>query len=138
MNDVFQLLGYCPQHDALWKNITVREHLECYAAIRGVPRSQIPKMVNLYLSGLQIHEHADKQTQYCSGGTRRKLSFAMAMIGNPKIVLLDEPSTGMDPKSKRFLWDTIIASFQVLYYVYSFFSIDCFGHSFCRVLEELS
>ncbi|XP_044763088.1 ABC transporter A family member 1-like [Coccinella septempunctata] len=112
MNDVFHLLGYCPQHDALWKNITVREHLECYAAIRGVPRSKIPKVVNLYLSGLQIHEHAEKQTQQCSGGTKRKLSFAMAMIGNPKIVLLDEPSTGMDPKSKRFLWDTIIASFQ--------------------------
>ncbi|KAL3270830.1 hypothetical protein HHI36_021350 [Cryptolaemus montrouzieri] len=112
MDDMFQLLGYCPQHDALWKNITVREHLECYAAIRGVPRSQISKVVNLYLTGLQIHEHADKQTQQCSGGTRRKLSFAMAMVGNPKIVLLDEPSTGMDPKSKRFLWDTIIASFQ--------------------------
>lgn len=49
----------------------------------------------------------------CSGGTKRKLSFAMAMVGNPKIVLLDEPSTGMDPRSKRFLWDTILASFQV-------------------------
>lgn len=71
-------------------------------------------MVELYLSGLQIEEHASKQTQHCSGGTRRKLSFAMAMVGNPKIVLLDEPSTGMDPRSKRFLWDTILASFQVL------------------------
>lgn len=112
MADVFKLLGYCPQHDALWKNITVREHLECYAAIRGVPRADIPRIVNLYLSGLQIHEHADKQTYQCSGGTRRKLSFAMAMVGDPKVVLLDEPSTGMDPRSKRFLWDTILASFQ--------------------------
>ncbi|XP_074040228.1 cholesterol transporter ABCA5 [Leptinotarsa decemlineata] len=112
MNSAFQLLGYCPQHDALWKNITVREHLECYAAIRGVSYQDIPRIVSLYLSGLQIHEHADKQTQQCSGGTRRKLSFAMAMVGNPKVVLLDEPSTGMDPRSKRFLWDTILASFQ--------------------------
>ncbi|XP_044260177.1 cholesterol transporter ABCA5-like [Tribolium madens] len=112
MNHAFQLLGYCPQHDALWKNITVREHLECYAAIRGVPSSDISQVVDLYLSGLQIHEHADKQAQQCSGGTRRKLSFAMAMVGNPKVVLLDEPSTGMDPRSKRFLWDTILASFQ--------------------------
>lgn len=113
MNSAFQLLGYCPQHDALWKNITVREHLECYANIRGVPYNDIPRIINLYLNGLQIQEHADKQTQQCSGGTRRKLSFAMAMVGNPKVVLLDEPSTGMDPKSKRFLWDTILASFQV-------------------------
>lgn len=70
-------------------------------------------MVDLYLAGLQIHEHAGKQSQHCSGGTRRKLSFAMAMVGGPCVVLMDEPSTGMDPRSKRFLWDTILASFQV-------------------------
>ncbi|XP_031848316.1 cholesterol transporter ABCA5 isoform X1 [Nomia melanderi] len=112
MSEAFRQMGYCPQHDAQWKNITVREHLECYAAIRGVPWGDIGRIVDLYLSGLQIHEHADKQTQECSGGTRRKLSFAMAMIGGPKVVLMDEPSTGMDPRSKRFLWDTILASFQ--------------------------
>lgn len=112
MAEAFRQMGYCPQHDAQWKNITVREHLECYAAIRGVPWGEISRIVDLYLSGLQIHEHADKQTQECSGGTRRKLSFAMAMVGGPKVVLMDEPSTGMDPRSKRFLWDTILASFQ--------------------------
>lgn len=77
------------------------------------PTLSFLRVVNLYLNGLQIQEHADKQTHQCSGGTRRKLSFAMAMVGNPKVVLLDEPSTGMDPRSKRFLWDTILASFQV-------------------------
>lgn len=71
------------------------------------------RVVDLYLAGLQIHEHAGKQSQHCSGGTRRKLSFAMAMVGGPCVVLMDEPSTGMDPRSKRFLWDTILASFQV-------------------------
>lgn len=70
-------------------------------------------MVDLYLTGLQIQEHSGKQSQHCSGGTRRKLSFAMAMVGDPCVVLMDEPSTGMDPRSKRFLWDTILASFQV-------------------------
>lgn len=108
----FATLGYCPQHDALWKNITVREHLELYAAIRGVPRNQVAAVCATYLRGLHIEEHAGRQTQHCSGGTRRKLSYAMAMVGAPRVVLLDEPSTGMDPKSKRFLWDTILASFQ--------------------------
>lgn len=108
----FATLGYCPQHDALWKNITVREHLELYAAIRGVPRNKIGAVCSTYLRGLHIEEHAGRQTQHCSGGTRRKLSYAMAMVGAPRVVLLDEPSTGMDPKSKRFLWDTILASFQ--------------------------
>lgn len=111
-SQAFRTLGYCPQHDALWKNITVREHLELYAAIRGISRCDINNVVNTYLNGLHIYEHGNKQTQHCSGGTRRKLSYAMAMIGSPKVVLLDEPSTGMDPKSKRFLWDTILASFQ--------------------------
>lgn len=60
-----------------------------------------------------MKEHANKPASACSGGTRRKLSFAMAMVGNPAVVLMDEPSTGMDPRSKRFLWDTILASFQV-------------------------
>ncbi|XP_073948704.1 LOW QUALITY PROTEIN: cholesterol transporter ABCA5-like [Choristoneura fumiferana] len=108
----FQVLGYCPQHDALWKNVTIREHIECYAAIRGVSKADTPKIVDAYLSGLQIMEHANKNAEECSGGTRRKLSFALAMVGGPRVVLLDEPSTGMDPRSKRFLWDTILASFQ--------------------------
>jgi ATP-binding cassette subfamily A (ABC1) protein 5 len=77
-----------------------------------VPRKRIPSLVNSYLVGLRIKEHADKYAKDCSGGTKRKLSYAMSMLGAPKIVLLDEPSTGMDPQSKRFVWDTIEASFQ--------------------------
>jgi ATP-binding cassette, subfamily A (ABC1), member 5 len=111
-DDAFKTLGYCPQFDAQWKTMTVREHLELYASIRGVARKDLPRLINTYLHGLRIAEHANKQTQHCSGGTRRKLSYAMAMVGSPRVVLLDEPSTGMDPKSKRFLWDTILNSFQ--------------------------
>ena len=65
------------------------------------------------MEGLGISEHSHKYAKDCSGGTKRKLSYAMSMLGNPKIVLLDEPSTGMDPQSKRFVWDTILASFKV-------------------------
>ncbi|XP_049879366.1 cholesterol transporter ABCA5-like isoform X2 [Pectinophora gossypiella] len=111
-SSAFQMLGYCPQHDALWKNVTIREHIECYAAIRGVSKQDTPRIVDAYLNGLQIMEHSGKNAEECSGGTRRKLSFALAMVGAPRVVLLDEPSTGMDPRSKRFLWDTILASFQ--------------------------
>lgn len=139
MSQAFQKLGYCPQHDAQWKKISCREHLEVYAAIRGVPSKDISRyneiillgsnlylvlcsytnffvpyrLVDAFLAGLQMKEHANKPASACSGGTRRKLSFAMAMVGNPSVVLMDEPSTGMDPRSKRFLWDTILASFQV-------------------------
>ena len=58
-------------------------------------------------------EHAGTFAKDCSGGTKRKLSYAMSMLGNPRIVLLDEPSTGMDPQSKRFVWNTVEASFRL-------------------------
>lgn len=69
-------------------------------------------MTNHYIEGLQIREHAAKRSMQCSGGTKRKLSYALSMLGVPRLVLLDEPSTGMDPQSKRFLWDTIAAGFR--------------------------
>lgn len=109
----FHQLGYCPQFDALWQRVTVREHLEVYAAIRGVPPHKITALIDGYMAGLRISEHAKKYAKDCSGGTKRKLSYAMAMLGDPRIVLLDEPSTGMDPQSKRFVWDTIEASFKM-------------------------
>ena len=127
----FQYLGYCPQFDAVWRKITVREHLETYAAIRGVAKKDIKRylfflnikkipfkssffrLCKTIMEGLRIAEHADKRAEKCSGGTKRKLSYGMAMLGDPKIVLMDEPSTGMDPQSKRFVWDTILASFKV-------------------------
>ena len=74
------------------------------------------------MKGLKIEDHANKLSESCSGGTKRKLSYGMAMLGDPKIVLMDEPSSGMDPQSKRFVWDTILASFKVnLKYLQHFF-----------------
>ena len=107
-------LGYCPQFDALWRTLTVREHLHCYAALRGVPPRDAGRLADQFMAGLRISEHASKHAKDCSGGTKRKLSYAMSMLGDPGIVLLDEPSTGMDPQSKRFVWDTILASFKVI------------------------
>ncbi|XP_047474330.1 phospholipid-transporting ATPase ABCA3-like [Penaeus chinensis] len=112
LSNVFQKLGYCAQHDVLWKNITVAEHIACYAEIRGVHPDQIQPLVDMYLKGLEIEEHRDKQSKDCSGGTKRKLSYIISMLGQPKVVLMDEPSTGMDPQSKRFLWNSILASFK--------------------------
>ena len=84
----FQQLGYCPQFDAVWQRVTVKEHLELYASMRGVPSAKIAGLVERFMTGLRISEHAKKYTKDCSGGTKRKLSYAMAMLGDPKIVLL--------------------------------------------------
>ncbi|XP_014679162.1 PREDICTED: ATP-binding cassette sub-family A member 5-like, partial [Priapulus caudatus] len=111
MSEAYEAMGYCPQHDAIWPNITLREHLICYAAMRGIQPTQITHTTNYLMDALQIREHENKRSDVLSGGTKRKLSFAISMLGAPQVVLLDEPSTGMDPQSKRFLWDTISASF---------------------------
>ncbi|CAG7816037.1 unnamed protein product [Allacma fusca] len=112
LSKAFSELGFCPQHDALWENISLREHLELYAIIRGIPADQRKRLVAHFLMGLRIQEHSEKYSEKLSGGTKRKLSYAMSMLGAPKMVLMDEPSTGMDPQSKRFLWNTVLGTFK--------------------------
>ena len=109
---VFSQLGYCPQVDTVWPRVRLEEHLQLFARIRGVPEADIGGLVESYTRGLHIEDHAGKFVKDCSGGTKRKLSYGIAMVGKPRIVLLDEPSTGMDPQSKRFVWNTISSSFK--------------------------
>ncbi|XP_054155627.1 cholesterol transporter ABCA5-like [Oppia nitens] len=109
---VFQQIGYCPQHDSLWADITVREHMYLIAAIRGIPNNKIKLVCDSYIENMKISEHYDKKVEHLSGGTKRKLCYLMSLLGRPKLVLLDEPSTGMDPKAKRFLWSTILSTFE--------------------------
>ncbi|XP_035824811.1 ATP-binding cassette sub-family A member 5 [Aplysia californica] len=112
MLSLLESLGYCPQHDALWELITLEEHIKCFAAIKGVAPQHLDSVTDFYISSLKLEEHRKKKAKKLSGGTKRKLSYIMSILGSPRLVLMDEPSTGMDPQSKRFLWDTISSSFQ--------------------------
>ncbi|CAK7342616.1 unnamed protein product [Dovyalis caffra] len=102
-----RLIGYCPQFDALLEFLTVQEHLELYARIKGVADYRIDDVVMENLLEFDLLKHANKPSFTLSGGNKRKLSVAIAMIGDPPIVILDEPSTGMDPIAKRFMWEVI-------------------------------
>ncbi|WIA08739.1 hypothetical protein OEZ85_008162 [Tetradesmus obliquus] len=98
-------LGYCPQFEALPAALTGREVLHMYAALRGVQgRARIAAMAQQLLQELGLSQYADTVCGACSGGNKRKLSVAVALVGGPPLVLLDEPSTGMDPSARRFLW----------------------------------
>jgi ATP-binding cassette subfamily A (ABC1) protein 3 len=104
---VRRMMGYCPQFDALHELLTAEEHLQFYARVRGVPEDMLDRMVDLLIRRLtldQDEQHKRPAGTY-SGGNKRKLSVAIALIGNPPVVFLDEPSTGMDPVSRRFMWD---------------------------------
>uniref|UniRef100_A0AAX7TPG7 ABC transporter domain-containing protein n=1 Tax=Astatotilapia calliptera TaxID=8154 RepID=A0AAX7TPG7_ASTCA len=100
-------IGYCPQVDALDDLLTGEEHLYFYARIRGISKWETDRLVNYLLKRLQLNYHRNIITDGYSCGTRRKLSTALALIGNPQILLLDEPSSGMDPRTKRHLWKII-------------------------------
>ncbi|XP_008296369.1 ATP-binding cassette sub-family A member 12 [Stegastes partitus] len=100
-------IGYCPQVDALDSLLTGEEHLYFYARIRGISKRQIDGLVNYLLKRLELNYHRKIITDSYSCGTRRKLSTALALIGHPQILLLDEPSSGMDPRTKRHLWKII-------------------------------
>ncbi|MCJ8732883.1 hypothetical protein PDJAM_G00216800 [Pangasius djambal] len=100
-------IGYCPQVDALDDLLTGEEHLYFYARIRGICKREIDQVVNYLLKKLELSYHRNIISERYSCGTRRKLSTALALIGQPQILLLDEPSSGMDPRSKRHLWKII-------------------------------
>uniref|UniRef100_A0A3P8TRN4 ATP binding cassette subfamily A member 1 n=1 Tax=Amphiprion percula TaxID=161767 RepID=A0A3P8TRN4_AMPPE len=107
IDEVHQNMGYCPQFDAINELLTGREHLELYAVLRGVPEKEVCDVAEWGIRKLSLAKYADKAAGSYSGGNMRKLSTAMALIGAPPVVFLDEPTTGMDPKARRALWNCI-------------------------------
>ncbi|XP_041800799.1 phospholipid-transporting ATPase ABCA1b isoform X2 [Chelmon rostratus] len=107
IDEVHQNMGYCPQFDSINELLTGREHLELYAVLRGIPEKEVCDVAEWGIRKLGLVKYADKAAGSYSGGNMRKLSTAMALIGAPPVVFLDEPTTGMDPKARRALWNCI-------------------------------
>lgn len=100
-------LGFCPQFDYLPDFLTVKEILCLFANLRGIPSSQIQGIVADFIEIFKLTEFSNKFSQNLSGGNKRKVSSAIAFIGKPKTVILDEPTSGMDPAARRYLWNVI-------------------------------
>lgn len=107
MSDVRSRIGYAPQFDALIDLMTGRELLELYGRLRGIPERYLQSEVGKLLKAFSLERYADKYCKTYSGGNKRKLSTGIALIGNPPIVMLDEPTSGMDPRARRYLWDAL-------------------------------
>ncbi|NXR03840.1 ABCAA protein, partial [Sagittarius serpentarius] len=105
-------LGYCPQEDPLWPDLTAHEHLRVYAAVKGVCKEDTAAAVDRIVNALQLQDYLKKKTRKLSAGITRKLCFAVCMLGNPAVLLLDEPSTGMDPTGQRCVWKMIRAALK--------------------------
>ncbi|KAJ9156929.1 ATP-binding cassette sub-family A member 5 [Coniochaeta hoffmannii] len=100
-------LGVCPQFDAV-DQMTVQEHLRFYARVRGIP--DVEHNVEAVVRAVGLQAFRTRQAFALSGGNKRKLSLGIALMGNPTVVLLDEPSSGLDAAAKRVMWRTLAAA----------------------------
>uniref|UniRef100_A0A8C0LQW2 ATP-binding cassette sub-family A member 17-like n=1 Tax=Canis lupus dingo TaxID=286419 RepID=A0A8C0LQW2_CANLU len=107
IREVRQSVGYCPQLDTLLNYMTGRETLVMFARIRGIPERHISACVEQVLDDLLMYTFANMLVRTYSGGNKRKLSTGIALLGEPSVIFLDEPSTGMDPMARRLLWSII-------------------------------
>lgn len=97
-------IGYMPQRFSLYGDLSVMENLALYAGIYRVPRAQFRERADQLLSDFQMSRVADRLAQHLSGGMKQKLALACTLIHTPEILMLDEPTTGVDPVSRRQFW----------------------------------
>lgn len=102
-----QLIGVSPQETAVAPNLTVRENIELIAEIYGLKKIEINQKTDEIIQKLKISEFRDKKAKTLSGGYQRRLSIAMALVSNPQILFLDEPTLGLDVLARRELWKLI-------------------------------
>lgn len=107
IDEVKKIIGVVPQFDILWEELTAEEHMVILSKIKGVADSEIDRTVDELLEAVNLKDVKKARTCTFSGGMKRRLSVAISCIGDPKIVFMDEPTTGMDPVSRRQVWNLI-------------------------------
>ncbi|MGX6607761.1 ABC transporter ATP-binding protein [Micromonosporaceae bacterium Da 78-11] len=100
-------LGVCPQLDNLDIELTVRENLTTYARFFGIARKEARRRADELLDFVQLTERADSKVEPLSGGMKRRLTIARALVNEPEMVLLDEPTTGLDPQARHLVWERL-------------------------------
>lgn len=99
-----KLMGVCPQHDVLFGDLSAVQHIRLYGGLKGCSDEQIERIIQERLALVKLDKVKYLPTRSYSGGMKRRLSVVIATIGDPKIIILDEPTTGMDPVNRRHVW----------------------------------
>ncbi|XP_015425970.1 PREDICTED: ATP-binding cassette sub-family A member 6 [Myotis davidii] len=102
-----KFLGYCPQENALWPNLTVRVHLDLFAAVKGLRKADAAVAITRLVDAFKLHQELNVPVQKLTPGATRKLCFMLSILGNSPILILDEPSTGVDPTGQQQMWHMI-------------------------------
>ncbi|MDG6905610.1 MAG: ABC transporter ATP-binding protein [Nitrososphaerota archaeon] len=103
-----KILGICPQETAFFPYLSGKENVELFGELYSVPREQLKRNVPFILEKVGLTDDAKRRVSKYSGGMKRRVSIAMALVQDPKIVFLDEPTVGMDPQSRRAIWDFVV------------------------------
>lgn len=107
MNDIYRIMGMCPQFDVIWPDLTVRQHLRFYSRLKGGNPALEKAAIVSAAQNVQLEDVLDREAKRLSGGMRRRLSLAISLMGEPQVVFLDEPTTGLDPETRRHVWQLI-------------------------------
>jgi lipooligosaccharide transport system ATP-binding protein len=106
-SEIKRRIGVVPQIDNLDIELTVRENLEMYARYFDMPRGEANARIDELLDFVQLTEKADSRVEPLSGGMKRRLTIARGLVNQPELVLLDEPTTGLDPQARHLVWDRL-------------------------------
>uniref|UniRef100_A0A8C0UEF3 ABC transporter domain-containing protein n=1 Tax=Cyanistes caeruleus TaxID=156563 RepID=A0A8C0UEF3_CYACU len=105
-------MGMCPQHNVLFDILTVEEHVWFYGRLKGLSEQQVQEEMEQLLQDTGLPHKRREQTRNlsgaCGGGMQRKLSVAIAFVGGSRVVILDEPTAGVDPYSRRSIWELLL------------------------------
>lgn len=102
-----KLIGIAQQHIALDKDLTIRQNIKQHALLHKIPKSEMESRIEYAADLLGLQEYMDRKVESLSGGWKRKASIVCAIVHRPKLLLLDEPTAGLDTRSRHLLWDLV-------------------------------
>lgn len=106
-NEIKNILGVCFQDNVIIETLSIKENMDLFGAFRNIPKPELKKTTNFFAETLQLKEMLDTRTGDLSGGQKRKVCISLSLLGNPPLVIMDEPTAGVDVQARQLIWKVI-------------------------------